>query len=193
MLSSESVELVASAVANHRSEDMGQGILDSIQGAIVGQSTTVVAGALKDSRKSEQERRIATLEGKLKDSKDKVTKLTDLLTAERASREKAIFEKDELQAMYTRAESERTRYKTERDSLRAQVDTLEADKSSLQANLTSALSGGGGGQSLSPRGPGVSSAGVLSQRDAHSTPRKQTIPRRWPSSPHPPMQPPFAE
>ena len=186
--------MVASAVANELFEDMGQGSLDSIQGAILGQSTTAVAGALKEARKSEQERRIATLQGKLTSSEDKVTKLTDLLTAERASREKPISEKDELQAMYTRAESERTRYKTERDSLRAQVDTLEADKSSPQANLTSALSGGGGdGQSLSPRGPSVSSAGVLSQPDPHSTPGKQAVPRRWPSSPQPPMQPSFAE
>ena len=87
---------------------------------------------------------VATLEGKLKSSEDKVTKLTDLLAAERASHEKAISDKDELQAMYTQVESECTRYKVERDSLRAQVDALEADKSSLQANLTSALSGGGG-------------------------------------------------
>ena len=192
MLSSESVELVASAVANQISEDMRQGILESIQGAIVGKSASAVAGALKVARKSEQERRIATLEGKLKSSEDMVTKLIDVLTAERASREKAICEKDELQAMYTRAESEHTRYKAERDSLRAQVDTLEADKSSLQANLTSALSGGGG-QSLSPRGSCVSSAGVLSPPDPQSTPVKQAVQRQWPSSPHTPMQPPFSE
>ena len=36
MPGSESVELVASALANQISEDMGQGILDSIHGAIVG-------------------------------------------------------------------------------------------------------------------------------------------------------------
>ena len=192
MLSSESVELVASAVANQISEVMGQGILDSIQGAIVGQSASAVAGALKNARKSEQETRIATLEGKLKSSEDKVTKLTDLLTAERASHEKAIFDKDELQAMYTRSESERTRYNTERDSLRAQVDTLEVGKSSLQANLTSALSGGGG-QSLSPRSPSVSSVAVLVPPDPQSTPMNKAVQRRWPSSLHPPMQPPFAD
>ena len=99
MVSSGSVELVASAVANQLSENMGQDIVDSIHGANVGHSTTVVAGALKEARKSEQERRIANLKGKPKGSQDKVTKLTDLLTAERARHEKAIPEKDELQAM----------------------------------------------------------------------------------------------
>ena len=48
-LSSTSVEAVAAAVANQISEDMGQGVLDSIQGAIVGQSTSAVAGALKEA------------------------------------------------------------------------------------------------------------------------------------------------
>ena len=85
MLSSESVELVASAVSNQISEDMGQGILDIIQQAIVGQSASAVARGLKDACKSEQQRRIATFEGRPERSEDRVTKLSDLLTAQRAS------------------------------------------------------------------------------------------------------------
>ena len=150
-LSSTSVEAVAAAVANQISEDMGQGVLDSIQGAIVGQSTSAVAGALKEARKSELQRPIASLEGKLKSSEDKVGKLTDLLRAERDSRQEA-----------------------------------------RQANLTSALGGG----ALSPRSAAVGSGlSVTSPAmpEVLSTPVKQVVARKWPSSPHPPSQPPFSE
>ena len=96
MLSSKSVEVVAFAVANQISEHMGQGIPDSIQEPILAQLPSAVVGALKDARMSEQERRIAIFEGKLKSSGDNVTNLNDLLTTETARREKAICDKDEL-------------------------------------------------------------------------------------------------
>ena len=191
-LSSTSVEAVAAAVANQISEDMGQGVLDSIQGAIVGQSTSAVAGALKEARKSELQRQIASLEGKLKSSEDKVGKLTDLLRAERDSRQEAIAQKDNLHAQLLQSETERMRYKGERDALRVEVDALAVDKATLQANLTSALGGG----ALSPRSAAVGSAlSVTSPAmpEVLSTPVKQVVARKWPSSPHPPSQPPFSE
>ena len=174
------------------SEDMGQGVLDSIQGAIVGQSTSAVAGALKEARKSELQRQIASLEGKLKSSEDKVGKLTDLLRAERDSRQEAIAQKDNLHGQLLQSETERMRYKGERDALRVEVDALAVDKATLQANLTSALGGG----ALSPRSAAVGSGlSVTSPAmpEVLSTPVKQVVARKWPSSPHPPSQPPFSE
>ena len=191
-LSSTSVEAVAAAVANQISEDMGQGVLDSIQGAIVGQSTSAVAGALKEARKSELQRQVASLEGKLKSSEDKVGKLTHLLRAERDSRQEAIAQKDNLHAQLLQSETERMRYKGERDALRVEVDALAVDKATLQANLTSALGGG----ALSPRSAAVGSGlSVTSPAmpEVLSTPVKQVVARKWPSSPHPPSQPPFSE
>ena len=90
------------------------------------------------------------------------------------------------------AETERMRYKGERDALRVEVDALAVDKATLQANLTSALGGG----ALSPRSAAVPSGlSVTSPAmpDVLSTPVKQVVARKWPSSPHPPSQPPFSE
>ena len=170
-LSATSVHNIVGALT----EDFASGVLANVKDAVTSQATSVVAGALREERRSEVAARLKRQEEKTKKMEDKL----ELALAEQArlreAKEKAEATAKETQDKLTTSSAEVARLRSERDSLRERVESLGVDKANLQDTLNAALG------THSPR----ATASEL------TTPRKQPRPSTsWPASP---SQPPFSQ